>query len=195
MGSAESKRSVPLQAPYVAAKHGLKGFTDTLRLELDHERSDIAVTLILPSSINTPLFNHARSKLGVKPQPIPPIYEPRTVAAAILFAAEHPRREVVVGGSGKLLAVGERLDPSLVDRYMLQGVRLFRQQQTNEPDDGQDNLFASLAGKGSATGQFGQRSQSNSLYTRYLELHPNRQRALLGTVLLGLLALVRRTGR
>jgi short-subunit dehydrogenase len=195
VGSVESKRSVPLQAPYVAAKHGLKGFTDTLRLELDHEQSGITVTLILPSSINTPLFNHARSKLGVKPQPIPPIYEPRAVAEAILFAAEHPRREVVVGGSGKLLVVAERINSPLVDRYMLQGGRLFRQQRTNEPDDGRDNLFAPLDGEGSATGQFGQRSQSNSLFTRHLELHPNRQRALLGTLLLGLLALVRRTGR
>ena len=133
--------------------------------------------------------------MGVKPQGIPPIYEPRAVAEAIRFAAEHPRREVVVGGAGKLMTVVERISPSLLDRYMLQGDRMFKKQKTNQPDDGQDNLFAPLDGKGSTTGDFGERSKSTSLYTRYLELHPNRQCALLGMALLGAAALVRRVGR
>src|SRR5215208_2142889 len=97
VASALAERSVPLQAAYCAAKHGIKGFTEALRLELEHERSGITITLVLPSSINTPLFAHARSKLGVKPMPIPPIYEPRVVAEALVFACEHPRREIVVG--------------------------------------------------------------------------------------------------
>jgi NAD(P)-dependent dehydrogenase (short-subunit alcohol dehydrogenase family) len=107
-----AKRSVPLQGAYCAAKHGIKGFTDTLRMELEHERSGVNVTLLMPSSINTPLFDHARSKLGVEPMPIPPVYEPRVVAEAILFAAEHPRRDIVVGGAGKMLDVMERISPS-----------------------------------------------------------------------------------
>ncbi len=195
VASALAMRSVPLQAAYCAAKHGIKGFTESLRMELEHERSGMAVTLIMPSSINTPLFDHARSKLGVKPQPIPPIYEPRVVAEAILFAAEHPRREIVVGGGGKLLTVMERISPALLDWYMLQNGRAFKQQQTDQPDNGQDNLYQPMAGTGGTTGVFGQRSKSTSLYTRHLEQYPSRKRALLGAMALGALALVRRAWR
>jgi len=129
------------------------------------------------------------------PQPIPPVYEPRVVAETILFAAENRRRTIVAGGSGKMLVQAEKLSPSLVDWYMLQQERGFKQQQTDRPDDGQDNLFAPMSGTGSATGEFGQRSKATSLYTRHLELHPNRKRALNAAVLAGLVALMRRVGR
>ena len=195
VASALAERAAPLQAAYCAAKHGIKGFTEALRMELARDHPGITVTLIEPSSINTPLFRHARSKLGVKPQPIPPVYEPRVVAETILFAAEHPRRTIVAGGSGKLLVMAERLSPALVDWYMLQDERGFKQQRTDQPDDGQDNLFAPLDGPGSATGEFGQRSKATSLYTRHLELHPERKRVLSAAALAGLVALVRRVGR
>jgi NAD(P)-dependent dehydrogenase (short-subunit alcohol dehydrogenase family) len=195
VASALAERGVPLQAAYCAAKHGIKGFTESLRLELARDHPGITITLIEPSSINTPLFTHARSKLGVKPQPIPPIYEPSVVAETILFAIEHPRRTIVAGGSGKMLVLAEKLSPALVDWYMLQNERGFRQQQTDQPDDGQDNLFAPLEGTGSTTGEFGQRSQAISLFTRHLELHPRRTRMLSAAVLAGLVALVRRAGR
>lgn len=194
VASALAIRSAPLQSAYCAAKHGIRGFTESLRLELQHERSPINVTLILPSSINTPLFSHARSRMGVKPQPIPPIYEPGVVAEAIRFAAEHPCREIVVGGAGKLMTVMERISPALVDWYMLRNGAMFKKQKTNQPDDGQDNLFTPMAGTGSTTGDFGKRSKSTSLYTRYLEQYPDRKRILLGAAAAGLLTLVRRVG-
>ena len=89
----------------------------------------------------------------------------------------------------------EKLSPALVDWFMLQQERGFRQQRTDQPDDGQDNLFAPMGGSGSATGEFGQHSQATSLYTRHLELHPNRKRALNAAMLAGLVALLRRIGR
>jgi short-subunit dehydrogenase len=190
-----AKRSVPLQAAYCAAKHGIKGFTESLRLELEHEKSGVSVTLLMPSSVNTPFFGHARSKLGVKPMPIPPAYEPKVVAEAILFAAEHPRREIVVGGAGKMLDAMERISPLLLDRLMLARGTMFEMQKTDRPDDGRDNLFAPISETGSTTGEFGQSSKSTSLYTRHLEQHPNRKRALLGLAAAGAVALVRRVGR
>lgn len=195
VASALAERSVPLQAPYCAAKHGIKGFTESLRLELARSHPGVNVTLIMPSSINTPLFDHARSKLGVKPQPVPPIYEPRVVAETILFAAENPRRTIVAGGAGKGIVQAEKISSSLVDWYMLRKERGFKQQRTNQPDDGRDNLFAPMPGTGSATGSFGQKSKSSTPYTRYLDLHPNRKRALNAAVVAGLVALVRRLGR
>jgi short-subunit dehydrogenase len=190
-----AQRSVPLHAAYGAAKHGIAGFTETLRLELEHEKSGITVTLVMPTYINTPLFRHSRSKMGVKPRPVPPIYEPRVVAEAILFAAEHPRRDIVVGGSGKLITLMHWISPSLLDRLMLLGGLMFEQQKTDEPDDGRDNLFAPVDGTGSTTGEFGQRSISTSPYTRHLEQHPNRKRILLAAAAVGSVALLRRVGR
>ncbi|MEX2535613.1 MAG: SDR family oxidoreductase [Trueperaceae bacterium] len=178
VASALAKRSVPLQAAYCAAKHGIKGFTESLRMELEHENSAISITLVLPSSINTPLFEHARSKMGVMPQPLPPVYEPRVVAEAIVFAAEHPRREITVGGAGKALTVLERISPKLADAYMLWGGSAFKQQKTSQADDGRDNLFEPMQGTGRTTGQFGRKSKSVSSYTRTLEQHPKRKRLL-----------------
>jgi NAD(P)-dependent dehydrogenase (short-subunit alcohol dehydrogenase family) len=194
VGSAESWRAVPLQAPYVAAKQGLKGLTDTVRMELKHEGLPVSVVLVMPSSVNTPLFSNARSKLGVKPQGIPPFYEPSVVAEVIAFAAEEPRRQIAVGGPGKLLTLMERLKPELVDAYMTSRGRMFQKQRSGQPDNGVDNLFAPLDGPGSTTGEFGQQSHSTSLYTRYLELHPGRQVALVGS-LIAALALGRRIAR
>ena len=195
VSSVVGERAVALQSVYCAAKHGIKGFTEALRLELEREQSGIQVTLILPGSINTPFFNHARSKMGVKPMPFPPAYDPHVVAEAIVFAAEHPRRDIYVGGAGKMLALMEQISPSLLDRLMLQGDTVFKLQQTDEPDDGRDALFQPGNGRGSATGDFGHMTRSTSLYTRYLELYPNRKRALLAAAAVGAVALLRRAGR
>ena len=95
---------------------------------------------------------------------------------------EHGGREIVVGGWGKLLIAAQRLSPSLLDRYMLQGGRSFEQQQTNRPDNPRDNLFEPSTGAGSTTGRFGKGSKSTSLYTTLLEFHPNRKRAAIAAV-------------
>jgi short-subunit dehydrogenase len=195
VGSALSDRAVPLQAAYVASKHGIAGFSEALRLELLHEDAGIDVVVIMPSSINTPLFTWARSKLGVQPMPIPPVYQPEAVAEAICHAAEHGGREIVVGGWGKLLTIAQWLSPSLLDRYMLQNGRAVKQQETDRPDDRRDNLFEGSTGPGSTTGQFGEDAKPESIYTRLFELHPNRKRAAIASLLLGSLALVRRVGR
>lgn len=195
IGSALSERAIPLQSAYVATKHGVQGFSEALRLELQHEEAGIDVVVILPSSINTPLFNFARSKLGVKPMPVPPIYEPRVVAQAICHAAQHGGREIVAGGWGKLLITAQRLSPSLLDRYMVQGDRAVRQQETSEPDDRRDNLFEPSTGPGSTTGDFGEGSKATSIYTSVFELHPNAKRFAVGAAVLTALTAVRRIGR
>jgi len=195
VGSALSERAIPLQAAYVASKHGIAGFSEALRLELLHEDAGIEVVLILPSSINTPLFAWARSKLGVQPMPVPPVYEPRVVAEALCHAAEHGGRDIVVGGWGKLLTIGQWLSPSLTDRYMLLGDRMFKQQKTRRPDDRRDNLFEPSTGPGQTTGEFGENAKPTSVYTRLLELHPNRKRAAAGALLLATVGAIRRAGR
>jgi short-subunit dehydrogenase len=195
VGSALSERAVPLQSAYVATKHGVAGFSEALRLELTESAPGIDVVLILPSSINTPLFNFARSKLGVLPMPVPPVYEPAAVAEAICHAAEHGGREIVVGGWGKLLVLGERLSASLLDRYMTQGEHMVRQQRTDRPDDRRDNLFEPSTGPGSTTGEFGEGASPTSVYTNIFELHPARKRLAVGALVAASVALLWRAGR
>lgn len=194
VSSTLGKRAVALQAGYCAAKHGIVAFAEALRLELAHERAGIAVVDVLPSSINTPLFENARSKIGVLPMPIPPIYEPRVVAETIVGAAEKPVRTVFAGFAGRLMDIGQRISPALTDRYLLGPGRIFEAQKTDQPDDGRDNLYDPSEGSGATTGQFGQRSHSTSIYTRYLGLHPTRGRVLAAAGVAGAVAAVRRSG-
>jgi short-subunit dehydrogenase len=190
VASVVARRAVPLQSAYVAAKHGVKGFTDALRMELEREKSGIQVTLILPASINTPFFDHARSKVGVRPAPLPPVYDPGAVAQALLFAATHRRREIVVGGSGGRLIAFEKLSPRLTDWYMEQGGRAFRKQTTNEPARHDDALYQPVAHDYSARGRFGDRARRTSLFTRLFEEHPMAKRICLAGALAFPLALL-----
>ena len=195
LGSIESKRAMPYHSAYAASKHGVKGFSEALRLELAHEQSAISVTLIMPAAINTPFFDHSRSKLGVKPLAFPPSYAPEIVAEAIVYAAEHPRREIVVGGMGKVLLTQQRLAPGLLDRLLLLGGLGFRLQRTDQPDDGQDNLFAPLDEPGAVHGEFAATTFPHSAYTRLFELHPALRRGAAAAAAMGALALLRRAGR
>jgi NAD(P)-dependent dehydrogenase (short-subunit alcohol dehydrogenase family) len=195
VSSSLGKRAVALQAAYCAAKHGVVAFSEALRLELRHDGVPVHVVDVLPSSINTPLFEHARSKLGVLPQPIPPVYEPRVVAEAIVGAAQRPVRQVFAGGAGRLLDVGQRISPALVDWYLLGPGRVVDRQRSGEPDDGRDNLDESSRGWGRATGRYGRRSKSTSLYTRWFGLHPARGRGAAALTLAAAVVAVRRAGK
>jgi NAD(P)-dependent dehydrogenase (short-subunit alcohol dehydrogenase family) len=192
VASALGVRSVPLQSAYCAAKHGVRGFAQSLRMELEHEQMPIAVCTVLPSSVNTPLFTHARSRMGVKPQPVPPIYEPSVVAKTILALARHPRDEVVVGGGGKMLTLVERFAPRLADSLLVGPGKTWTKQRTQQPDDGVDNLFSPSTGPGEVTGEFSAKAKSSSVYTELFELHPERIRfALAGAALLAYRAMRR----
>jgi hypothetical protein len=110
--------AVPLQGIYSASKHAIKGFTDSLRAELAHDDVPVSVTLIKPAAINTPYAEHAKNYLPDQPTHVPPVYSPRSVARAILYAAEHPAREVVVGAAGKALTLAEAVAPWIVDVFL-----------------------------------------------------------------------------
>lgn len=155
ISSMEGRRALPLQSPYSAAKHGIEGFVESLRVELQHENIPISVTSIKPAVINTPYYNHVRTKLGVKPTGIPPYYEPKLVADAILHVAEHPTRDYIVGDVGQVLDVLQRLSPELVDMLLL--LFAFPGQRTPEPksEDAPDNLFEPMAGYDRVEGDFG----------------------------------------
>ena len=198
VGSVEGRRALPLQSAYAASKHGIKGFTEALRMELIQEKIPVDVVLVMPASMNTPLFTHARSKLDRKPMPVPPIYEPKLVADAIVRLAEHPQRSVVVGGAGKLLTLTDRLSPALGDWLMVKTGMGDKLQKSDMPDDGEDNLFSPMPASTYTTrGDYSDMAKGGSPYTSLVALHPTRTRALTGAILalLGLLAANRMRAR
>jgi short-subunit dehydrogenase len=186
VASALADRAVPLQGTYCAAKHGIKAFTDALRMELEADGVPISVTLVKPASIDTPLFDKAKSYLDVEPRPIPPVYAPEVVASAILEAAQRPMRDVIPGGAATVLPIAETLAPALTDDYMKRA--MFRQQKTREPLGGRpDNLHEPMAHDGGARGRhWTGHVRRSSLYTEAV-LHPKR--AALVAAGLGLAAL------
>jgi short-subunit dehydrogenase len=129
LGSEASDRAVPLQAMYSASKHAIKAFTDGLRMELESERAPISVTLIKPAAVDTMFTVHARNYMDKEPALPPPIYAPELVAEAILHAAQHPKRDVFVGGAAKMISVGGWTMPRVLDYYM-RGT-MFRQQKSD----------------------------------------------------------------
>jgi NAD(P)-dependent dehydrogenase (short-subunit alcohol dehydrogenase family) len=118
VGSVVSDVAVPLQGFYSASKHAVKGFTDALRMELEEQGVPMSVTLIKPAAINTPFTQNAKNLLGDEPTHTPPVYAPDVVAEAILHAAENPVRDLLVGGSAKLMSEMGRNAPRLADKYM-----------------------------------------------------------------------------
>jgi NAD(P)-dependent dehydrogenase (short-subunit alcohol dehydrogenase family) len=151
VSSGLGERSIPLQSIYCTAKHGVNGFTEALRVEMERDNTGINVTCVMPAAINTPFYEHARSKLGVKPQPVRPVYPVEVVSETILFACEHPRRDLYAGGAGKMFGVGEALSPKMLDGMMQAGDALWKMQKSDQADDGRDNLFAPMNGPAQST--------------------------------------------
>ena len=154
VSSMEGRRALPLQSPYSTAKHGLEGFLESLRVELQHEKIPISVTSIKPAVINTPFYNHVLTKLGVKPTGIPPYYAPKLVTEAILHTAQYPKRDFIVGDVGRILDLCQRLSPELMDTLL--ATIGFSGQRTSEPKsiDSPNNLYAPMDGHTQVEGDF-----------------------------------------
>jgi hypothetical protein len=167
----EGERAVPYHSAYAAAKHAINGFVEALRLELQHENAPVSVTVIMPSTINTPIFDQAMTRIGVKGQGFPPAYEPRAVAEAILYAAEHPTRDIMVGGAGKMLVAMQHLSPRLTDAILARTA--FTLQRTKEPrsEDAPNNLFGPIGRFDTVEGNLQEPTFAHSTAT-WLDTHP-----------------------
>jgi NAD(P)-dependent dehydrogenase (short-subunit alcohol dehydrogenase family) len=154
IGSGLAYRALPLQSAYSAAKHAVHGFTESLRSELIHDGSHIRLTMVQLPALNTPQFGWVRTRLAHEPKPLPPIYQPEVAAEAIIWAAEHDRREVNVGSMVEAGIVLNRLAPGLLDRYL--AATAYEGQQAGRPVDPtrQDNLDFPLPGDHGAHGAF-----------------------------------------
>ena len=191
VGSALSRRGIPLQATYCGAKHAVKGFLDSLRAELIHPLRR-EVTLVQLPGVNTPQFDWVRTRLHKHPQPVPPIYQPEVAARAIVHAAEHPRRELWVGLPTVYTIVGEKVAPGLMDRYL--GWTNEKAQAAARPIDPEqrvDNLLAPPPGDPGAHGMFDDQAHAHSPQL-WLTMHKRGIAAgAAGAALAGVLAATR----
>jgi short-subunit dehydrogenase len=163
VGSALAYRSIPLQSAYCGAKAAMRGFTDSIRCELRHDRSHVHVTMVQMPALNTPQFRWVKSRLPRKAQPVPPIFQPEVAAEAIVYASRRRRREIYVGWpTVKAIVLGAKIAPSAGDWYL--GRTGYDAQQTGERADpsAPNNLHAPVEGDHGAHGVFDARARRSS---------------------------------
>jgi NAD(P)-dependent dehydrogenase (short-subunit alcohol dehydrogenase family) len=178
VGSDMAYRGIPLQAPYCGAKHATKGFVESLRCELRNKGSRVRVSMVQLPGLNTPQFDHCRSKMPRHPMPVPPIYQPELAADAVHWAAHHRRREVWVGIPTIYTIIGNKLAPWAAERYLAKTA--VDGQQTDGPPDPanrEGNLFEPDASDRGTHGPFDAQAHGRSL-----QWWASRHRRALGTL-------------
>jgi len=165
VGSALAYRSIPLQASYCAAKAAIRAFTDALRTELIHERSNVRVSQVHLPAVNTPQSLRQRNKMPHRQQPVPPLFDPDAIAEMIVWAAETTPREVLVGYPTLRVVWGQRLLPGYLERRAARDG--WESQFTDRPNDQDgDILFATLPGDPGAHGPSRDRERGPDLLMR-----------------------------
>ncbi len=163
IGSALAYRAIPLQSVYCGAKYAVRGFTDSLRTELLHDKSHVRLVMVHLPAVNTPQFDWALNKTGKRAQPVPPIFQPEVPARVIVDAAlTPPRREVWVGLPTWKAIVANKLAPGLLDRYLAKTGYSGQLTEEIPPADAPANLFASPEGDYGAHGRFDDRAHAIS---------------------------------
>jgi short-subunit dehydrogenase len=167
-GSISSQMPAPVLSSYTASKYAVKGYIDSLRLELIHEKAPVSVTLIQPSGINTPFSEHALNMMDDSAKVPPPVYSPDIVAEAICRAAERPTRDMIVGGGGRAMTLLAKFAPGLADQVFARAffVTALRKGEPNRSDDVGFRVGGS---KGEVYGE--QAMRRTSLYTA-MRSHP-----------------------
>lgn len=163
IGSALAYRSIPLQSVYCGAKAAIRGFTDSVRSELIHDKSNIHISMVQLSAFNTPQFNWGRTSLTKRPQPLPPIFEPEVAAEAVVWASKHPRRELWVGKPAVSAIIGNRVLAPFLDHLLAR--KAYKGQLADDPvmPNRQDNLYQPVPGDHGAHGRFSLKAKPKSL--------------------------------
>jgi short-subunit dehydrogenase len=190
VGSALAYRSVPLQAVYCGAKSAIRGFTDSLRSELIHDRLDIHLTMVHLPAVNTPQFGWAKNRTGHEARPVPPVYDPDVPARAIVFAARARRREIWVGFPTVMAILANRIAPKFADRYLAKNGYSGQMKAAQKSADAPNNLFEPVPGPYAARGTFGKEARHVSW-----EIFTTEHRYLAVGLALGSLYLLHRAAK
>lgn len=181
VGSALAYRAIPLQSAYCGAKFAIRGFTDSVRTELLHQRSGVWITMVQLPAVNTPQFGWCLTRLPWQPQPVPPIYQPEVPAETIYEAAHLRRREIYCGSPSVAVILGSKLLPGLADRYLARtGYDSQQVEGVPVPADRPSNLFEPVMERAATHGMFDDRARPRS-YQAWATTH----RALTGMLVAG----------
>ncbi len=188
VGSALAYRAIPLQSAYCGAKFAIRGFTDSLRCELLHEKSGVRVTMVQMPALNTPQFDWAVCRTPGAPRPVPPVYQPEVAARAIVWSARHPRRELFVGISSFKAILATKVAPGLLDRYLAKKAYAAQERDTPPAPDRPVDLWQPVHGAHRIRGRFDAEAKATCA-TLQVDMHRGAAMgAALGLALLALLA-------
>jgi len=126
--------SVPSQSAYNAAKFGVRGFTDALRMELEIEGSPVSCTTVHPGGIKTNIARNGRVDPSVADAVGDPdachrrfdkmaLTSPEKAARQILAAVERDRRRALIGIDATVIDLVSRLPAGLYQRLLVRGAR------------------------------------------------------------------------
>ena len=163
VGSALAYRGIPLQSAYCGAKYAIRGFTDSLRTELIHTNSAVALTIVELPAVNTPQFDWARTHMPRQPRPVAPVVQPEAIAEIIFRAALDPKREYWLGLSTIKAILGGMVLPAFLDRYLAKNVYGAQETKTPVSPSRQDNLMTPVAGLHRVRGRFSDEAASSVL--------------------------------
>jgi short-subunit dehydrogenase len=177
VGSALAFRSIPLQSAYCASKHAIQGFTESVRSELIHQKSNVKLSVVNMPALNTTQFTWTKNKMPKKARPTGTIYPPEVAADAIVFAAEHDRRELMVGYTTVEATLGEKVIPGMLDHYLSQAA--WEGSLLPEPADPSrpDNFWEPLPGDHGSHGPFDDKARR---FSPQLWLTKNRSAVSIG---------------
>ncbi len=185
VGSALAYRSIPLQSGYCGAKHAIMGFTESLRTELLHDKSNVRVRMVQLPAVNTPQFEWIRNRMGGKSKPVGTIYQPEVAADAIVWTLYHDRAEVQLGYPTVQAILGDKIAPRWLDHYVASTVYEGHVTDIPDPPGRPDNLFQPVPGDFAAHGPY-----DRGAWTSSPQMWLNKHRNLLGVIGVGLAAAV-----
>lgn len=137
----------PYSSVYVACKYGVRGWSASLRMELLlADAKDIHVCNVMPSAIDTPIFQHSANYTGRAIRALHPTYAAETVAKVIVSLIEKPRPEVIVGSAGKVAVARNASSPRRFEKEMSRYVDFDHFQRDSAPST-EGNLFRSTGPK------------------------------------------------
>ena len=186
VGSAMAYRAIPLQSAYCAAKFACRGFTDSLRVELQHDDSAVHVTSVHLAAFNTPQFDWARNRMPRRPQPVPPVFQPELAARAIVWASQQKRREVNVGFPAVKTIWGNKFAPQVADWVLEEDGYSGQQDEQLSAGDRPDNLFEPVDRDMGSHGRFDNEARTHS-WQLWATMH---RRGLMAAALLAPAALL-----
>jgi NAD(P)-dependent dehydrogenase (short-subunit alcohol dehydrogenase family) len=135
MASVLGKVPAPYYASYTAAKYGIVGLSAALRLELRQNRvPDIHVCTVMPTTFDTPFFDHIANYTGHEVKLIPPVYKPERVIDTVVRLAVHPEDEVMIGTAAKVSGIAHQIAPDTTEKLWAAQVHRTQIEQAGPAD-------------------------------------------------------------